>query len=75
MNDLVFIVIEKLGVPSGVISALALVEILVMRAVEIIKSVAAVFNGVGMNDVQKHGNAHIMRGVDEPFKSACVSEA
>src|SRR5690242_28446 len=81
-EDLVVTVVEQSAVPQLVSSLGALVEVLVVAAVEHVQSIQDVLGGVAVDDVQKNGNAHAVRSVNELLEiiweavaTACSEEA
>ena len=68
VNDLVFVVVEALGIPGGVLTLTAGVEELVVGAVKLVDALPGVLAGVGVDHIQKHRNAQLMSPVDEGFQ-------
>ena len=68
VDDLVFVVVEALGIPGGVLTLTARMEELVVGAVKLVDALPGVLAGVGVNHIQKHGNAQLMGPVNEGFQ-------
>ena len=68
MYDLIFIVIKQLCVPRAVVTALSLVEKLILGPVKAVKTLVGIFNGMGMNHVEKNGYPLFMCGIDKLFQ-------
>ena len=68
MEHLVLAVIEAKRIPRRVFAPLVVVEIEVVRAIEAAKAFQLVLHGVAVHDVHDHGDAHLVRLVDQLFQ-------
>lgn len=64
-HDLMVAIVEEPTVPELMSTFSAFMEILVVRAIEIIDSIEDVLACMGVNDIEENGYAHAMRGVYE----------
>jgi len=68
VDHFVFAVVETFCAPGRVVALGRIVEELVGRAVKFVNALPGVPAGVGMDHIQKHGDAHIVGGVDKVFQ-------
>lgn len=64
-EDLVVAVVEEAAVPELVPAAAALVEVLVVGAVELVDAIEDVLARVRVHDVEQDGDTHAMRGINQ----------
>mmetsp|Transcript_40311 Transcript_40311/g.126894 ORF Transcript_40311/g.126894 Transcript_40311/m.126894 type:complete len:704 (-) Transcript_40311:165-2276(-) len=72
-QNLVSSVVEDARVPERVVSFRPLVEVLVMRPVELIDSVDDVLGSVGMNNIKKNRDSHAVSSVDEALQGVRIT--
>ena len=64
MNDFIFSVIKALCIPCGMISSWSLMEKLIGCTVKFINTFTRIFRRMGMDNIEKDGNAHLMCRID-----------
>ena len=75
LADLRAAVVEAFRIPRRVLAARAAVEILVAGAVEVVEALGEVLHGVRVDDVEQHGEAEAVGGIDEVFQVLRRAEA
>ena len=61
-------VVKAFRVPLRMVAFSARVEVLVAGAIEVVEPLRHIFHSVGVNDVEYHGDAHAVSGIDKVFQ-------
>ena len=68
VENLIFVIVEELGIPSRVMTLFAIVEVLIGCGIELEDTLVGVLDSVGVYHVEKNGDTHSVSGVNKALK-------